>query len=337
MLVGRRRSFWFKPSTRGQVAVGSLSLVGLMSLAVALLPTESGSKPIREVSSAPEASYIRIEPAEAQTAIAPVGTDFRGLKARANPELAAAAPPTRTPSSTPTLNTVTTSQASRAAERTCKVSGKVVSVADGDTITVLDAAKRQHKIRLAGIDAPEKAQPFGTAAKTHLSTLIGASDVCVDWHKLDKYGREVGYVRVGDKDVNHGMVADGYAWHYKKYEREQTREDRARYAAAEHQARSAVRGLWSDPNPIDPGAWRAGKRPGQTIPEPVRPVAQERQAKEVIQNAASGGMSCGSKRFCGVMSSCAEACFYLIQCGLTRLDGDNDGRPCESLCRGACE
>ena len=80
------------------------------------------------------------------------------------------------------------------------ITGRVVGVADGDTVTVLDADKVQHKIRLAGIDAPEKAQAFGTRSKQNLSDLVFGKDVRVDWDKRDRYGRIVGKVWVQPSD-----------------------------------------------------------------------------------------------------------------------------------------
>ena len=111
--------------------------------------------------------------------------------------------------------------------------GKVVAVADGDTITVLDTNKVQHKIRLAGIDAPEKAQPYGQTSKQSLSDLVFGKTVTVDTDKTDRYGREVGKVLVDGVDTNLEQVRRGLAWHYKAYQREQSPSDRLAYAAAE--------------------------------------------------------------------------------------------------------
>jgi endonuclease YncB( thermonuclease family) len=82
------------------------------------------------------------------------------------------------------------------------LTGKVIGISDGDTITVLDADRRQHKIRLNGMDAPESAQDFGQASKRHLSDLIFDKDVSVLWRKRDKYGRSLGKVFIGNTNVN---------------------------------------------------------------------------------------------------------------------------------------
>ncbi len=134
--------------------------------------------------------------------------------------------------------------------------GRVVGVADGDTITVLDASKTQHRIRLMGIDAPEKHQPFGQASKRHLSDQVYGKEVNIEWNKRDRYGRTVGKVLQGGRDVCLEQIKSGLAWHYKKYEREQQTEDHHVYAETEVQAQHAKVGLWSEPNPVPPWEWR---------------------------------------------------------------------------------
>lgn len=140
--------------------------------------------------------------------------------------------------------------------------GKVVGIADGDTVTVLDASKNQHRIRLEGIDAPEKSMPFGQRAKEHLSNLVFAKDVEVKTSKKDRYGRAIGSIFVNGLDANLAMVNAGMAWHYKKYQKEQSPADRLIYASAEEQARSRRAGLWRDDNPTPPWEYRKGRRDG---------------------------------------------------------------------------
>jgi endonuclease YncB( thermonuclease family) len=134
--------------------------------------------------------------------------------------------------------------------------GHVVAVSDGDTITVLDDNKQRHVIRLMGIDAPEKAQAFGQKSKQSLSDLVFNKDVSVSWFKRDRYGRTVGQVYVDETDVCLEQIMRGLAWHYKQYEREQSAEDRSRYAIAEEQARNARIGLWNDELPSEPSKFR---------------------------------------------------------------------------------
>ena len=96
------------------------------------------------------------------------------------------------------------------------IEGRVVCVADGDTITILDEAKAQHKIRLDKIDAPEKKQAFGEVSRRHLAGFVTNGIVKVEWTKKDKYGRVLGIVYANGKEVNLEMVKDGMAWHYKQ-------------------------------------------------------------------------------------------------------------------------
>lgn len=138
------------------------------------------------------------------------------------------------------------------------ITGKVIAVTDGDTIKVLDAQNVQHKVRLAGIDAPESKQAYGTRSKKSLSDLVFGKMVTVEFSKHDRYGRIVGKVLYEKVDMDLQQVEVGLAWHYKQYAREQTTSDRRLYAAAEDRARVAHLGLWHDANPIPPWQWRRG-------------------------------------------------------------------------------
>jgi endonuclease YncB( thermonuclease family) len=142
------------------------------------------------------------------------------------------------------------------ANATFVLQGLVIGVSDGDSITVLDSDKRQHKIRLQGIDAPEKAQAYGQKSKESLSKLVYKKTVQVHWSKKDRFGRTVGQVMIGDIDVCLEQVRRGMAWHYKDYQDEQSIEDRALYDRAETQARERRLGLWQDPAPMEPSVFR---------------------------------------------------------------------------------
>ena len=134
--------------------------------------------------------------------------------------------------------------------------GKVINVADGDTITVLDDTNTQHKIRLAGIDAPEKRQAFGNVSKQSLADMVAGQSVAVEWVKADRYGRKVGKVVLAGQDANLVQVRRGLAWHYKQYQREQSATDQQSYAAAEIVARTAQVGLWREADPMPPWEFR---------------------------------------------------------------------------------
>ena len=136
------------------------------------------------------------------------------------------------------------------------VTGRVVGIADGDTLTLLDEANTQHKIRLAGIDSPEKKQPFGQHCKQSLSDLAYGRTVAVEANKRDRYGRMIGKVLVGGEDANLEQIRRGCGWHYKKYMNEQRLDDRLAYNAAEDLARAARVGLWADRDPVAPWDWR---------------------------------------------------------------------------------
>lgn len=151
------------------------------------------------------------------------------------------------------------------------LAGKVVGVSDGDTITVLDSDKRQHKIRVAGIDAPEKNQAFGQRSKENLSRLVFGKEVEVQWSKHDRYQRIVGKVMVAEPgcqrpdcakilDAGLGQVTAGFAWWYRKYAKEQSAEDARSYETAEQEARARSVGLWRDAEPIPPWDWRKKDR-----------------------------------------------------------------------------
>lgn len=164
--------------------------------------------------------------------------------------------------------------------------GKVVGIADGDTLTLLTADKRQIKVRLAEIDAPESGQPYGRHAKQVLSDLAFGRQARVRVVDRDRYGRDPGLF------------------------------------ALEEEARKQRRGLWALPEAqkIPPWEWRRAGR---------RPEIKTSPASET----GSAAFACGSKRTCKDMTSCAEAKFHLNTCGLSRLDSDRDGVPCEALCR----
>jgi endonuclease YncB( thermonuclease family) len=190
------------------------------------------------------------------------------------------------------------------------LTGKVVSIADGDTITILVDRERV-KVRLAEIDAPERGQPWGRRAKQALTEKIAGHVVQVETRFNDRYGRRVGHVVYSGRDINREMVREGHVWVYRQWLRDKTLLD------DESRARAARAGLWGLPETdrVPPWEWRDGVRSS-----PVRAVPP------------SSTFTCGTKRYCREMTSCDEARFQLQRCHLRRLDGDGDGVPCESLC-----
>lgn len=131
--------------------------------------------------------------------------------------------------------------------------GKVVAVADGDTLTVLYEGKKQYKVRLQHIDCPETRQPFATKAKQSLSNKVFGKAVTVKWEEMDRYKRILGDIYIGKRWINAELVQEGLAWHYKFYSKDKT------IAAAEDKAKAAKLGIWSMPNPTPPWDFRHGK------------------------------------------------------------------------------
>ncbi len=191
-----------------------------------------------------------------------------------------------------------------------ELQGRVVSIADGDTFTLLTADKKQIRIRLAEIDTPESGQPYGNRAKQALSELVFGKDVRIDVQNIDRYGRTVGRPYVGTVDVCAELVENGFAWAYRQYLKD------PKLLELEQEAQDFNRGLWGLPEyeQIAPWDWRRGKRTPTSISNPPK------------------AFTCGSKTYCRDMVSCDEAMYYLRSCGLSRLDGDKDGIPCESIC-----
>ena len=127
------------------------------------------------------------------------------------------------------------------------LSGKVVSIHDGDTITVLQG-KQQIKVRLFGIDAPELKQPYGKKSKQFLANLIAGEVVEVEGNGEDRYKRTIGTIYLNGADINAQMVENGYAWAYRKFSK--------KYTLQESQAKKQRLGLWRDKEPIPPWEWR---------------------------------------------------------------------------------
>lgn len=199
------------------------------------------------------------------------------------------------------------------------ITGEVVAIADGDTLTLLTPAKQQIKIRLAEIDTPESRQPYGQKAKQALANLTFRKQVVANIQSADRYGRSIARISLNGVDVNRALVEAGAAWVYRAYNQDKS------LLQVEAEARAARRGLWALPESerVAPWDWRKGRK---------NQIAQPYAGKPVLVAATSGQFSCSPRKTCGQMSSCAEARYHLEQCGNGRLDRDNDGIPCESIC-----
>lgn len=170
-----------------------------------------------------------------------------------------------------------------ASAKTNALTGKVVGVKDGDSIVVLDSGGRSIDVRLAGIDAPEKGQAYGNAAKLKLSELVFTKDVRVEYSKKDRYDRILGKVWRGSLDVNTELIRSGYAWLYRYYAGELSELDRVKYEKAEALAKISRSGLWKDNNPVPPWEFRhkPAEQPGLTPPQavPVGPIIGNMQSR----------------------------------------------------------
>ena len=148
--------------------------------------------------------------------------------------------------------------------------GKAIKVADGDTITIVDDLGEKHRIRLAGIDAPEKDQSYGDVSTQSLVELVSGKAITIEYEKRDRYERIVGKLLVNPpgevfcmaldcvKKIDAGLeqIKAGLAWHYKYYQMEQSEKDRGLYSEAEQEARIKKMGLWKDKEPMAPWEWR---------------------------------------------------------------------------------
>ena len=157
--------------------------------------------------------------------------------------------------------TATSTYAPAGETMTCRV----VGVADGDTLTCLTADKKQERISLRGIDAPERKQPFGARSKQSLSDLTFGKTATVHWNSRDRWGRVIGTVWVEPADcvgcgptldAGRAQLASGMAWWFKRYAKQQPLEERLSYEFEENEARARSVGLWSEPQAIPPWDWR---------------------------------------------------------------------------------
>ena len=194
----------------------------------------------------------------------------------------------------------------------------VVGISDGDTVTLLvqeDGRQFQTRFRLTEIDTPERGQPWGTRARQALAGKVFRQQVGIVSEGWDRYGRMLGKIYLEGRDINREMVREGHAWAYRQYLSDTSLLD------DERRASEAGAGLWSMPQaePVPPWEWRRSGR--------------RSSAAAVASRSPSVAFTCGRKNYCREMTSCDEAIFYLRRCGLSTIDGDNDGVPCEKICR----
>lgn len=192
---------------------------------------------------------------------------------------------------------------------------QVIAVLDGDTVLVLRDQQRL-KIRLADIDAPEKAQPFGMQSRDALRARVEKKRVQVESRAIDQYGRTVATIKLDGIDLNQELVRLGMAWEYSFHHANST------FVALQLEAQQARRGLWQQASPQAPWEWRK-----------QHPSYYRNQAASTTPTVFEPyDLACGKKSRCAQMQSCDEAHFYLTRCSVTSLDKDGDGIPCPELC-----
>lgn len=203
---------------------------------------------------------------------------------------------------------------------------EAITVLDGDTILVTRGNNSPIKVRLADIDAPEKAQDYGAESKDSLLKMVLHQQVKISSKAVDDYGRLVADVRVGGLNVNHEQVRRGMAWNFSRFRSSHE------LAVLQREAQQAKRGLWAGDSAIEPSAWR------KQHPAAPHTASSSSAAPNVVLQPnsehalrPSSGQACDKTR-CAQMASCEEAKHYLTQCGVRTLDGDKDGIPCEKLC-----
>lgn len=145
-------------------------------------------------------------------------------------------------------------------QKSASFKAQVIRVTDGDSLLVRDASGRTYRIRVAGIDAPEGRQAYGSQSSEHLRRLLNEPAVTIKSNKTDRYGRLIAKVSAQGIDIGLAQIKSGSAWFYRYYQREQTPVDRRTYGAAERSARRAQLGLWRQSNPVEPWDFRRLKR-----------------------------------------------------------------------------
>ena len=145
-------------------------------------------------------------------------------------------------------------------EREAPFQARIQHLSDGDSFVVRAEDGRRITVRLSAIDAPEKNQPYGDVSRRSLLALVEDRSLTIIPVKRDPYGRTVARVLAGETDVGLAQVRAGMAWHYKRYESEQTPRERREYASAEQRARDTGLGLWAQPEPVPPWRFREQQR-----------------------------------------------------------------------------
>ena len=184
----------------------------------------------------------------------------------------------------------------------------ITKVIDGDTI-IAKLGGNLVRVRLAEIDAPEIGQPWGLHAKKALEAKVLGISINLEVIDVDRYDRLVARLNLDGRQINRELVGEGHAWVYRRYMRDES------LLIDETNAIKRKQGLWGKASQVAPWEWRRGKR-GKRLNASTR----------VNRN-------CNEEPYCKNLKTCDDALFFLETCNLKRLDGDQDGVPCEALCQ----
>jgi len=204
------------------------------------------------------------------------------------------------------------------------VTGQVSRVTDGDSLWLtLDSSGQPLQLRLLGIDAPEICQPWGEQAKQALAELVLGKQVTVHTQGQDTYGRTLATVFVDTVNINKTLVQEGHAWSTRyKF-------DRGPFVADERMAKALSRGFNRDGGAVMPKEFRRSH--GACVAaEPAKPAAGMAPSVPLASvSTSNSGFRCDGRTYCSQMHSCAEATYFLRHCPGVKMDGNNDGVPCE--------
>lgn len=206
---------------------------------------------------------------------------------------------------------------------------KTATAIDGDTVHVTDNKGVLHKVRLLGIDAPESDQPYGTESKNALQQCVNGQNITIQWAKKDRYDRLLGKAISSKGDCNLLQLDTGSAWFYREYQKDLAEKDKSSYANSEFVAKSGKKGLWAGSCVIKPSEWRKGNRNCATLPTP--PTITNPVVPKPTQ-PSNDYCSTLKNKTCSQFANCTEA-YTALRCGNNKIDGNKDGKPCESICK----
>jgi micrococcal nuclease len=214
-----------------------------------------------------------------------------------------------------------------------QIEGQVTRVVDGDSLWLTPASGPPLEVRLVGIDAPEGCQAGGTQSRRMLEELVLRRMVSVRSEGRDDFGRTLGTVMLDGLNVNQRLVEEGQAWSYR------FKWDQGPYVKQERMAQALQRGVFASADAVMPrefrrshGPCQTGEAPGLTpapAASPRSPATPAPAAPTLPAPPPAASLRCDGRTYCSQMTSCAEATWFLRNCPGVKMDGNNDGVPCE--------